>query len=78
MAWLQATVEMMSNSTLPPDFIHKTSLAISLAEVASFYFYIFLDGKLGRILHFRRRDEVDDLVLVSTDLYLIIGVNDEL
>jgi hypothetical protein len=33
-AWLQATVEMMSNSTLPLDFIHKTSLAISRTEVA--------------------------------------------
>ena len=78
MAWLQATVEMMSNSTLPLDFIHKTSLAISLVEVASLYFFILLDGKLGRILHLGCRDEVDNLVLVPTDLDFVIGVNDEL
>lgn len=68
----------MSNSTLPPDFIHESSLAISRTEVASFYFYVSLTIEFLLVFGLGRRDEVDDLKYVPTDFYLVIGVNDEL
>ena len=76
-AWLQVKpVEMMSNSTLPLGFLHSNTELVTCGQLLCFP--ILGKGKLSRVFDPCSCNEVHLRHKFTTDLHLVIWMDDEL